>query len=258
MSLIPYVIPPLHRICVLVTRPEPQGSRLAQAIRGYGGDSIVFPSIEIKPLASAVAVSESFDWCVFLSVHAVHHSKSLLPDLSGTRIGAIGSATATALAEAGYDVHVKPEPLPTTEGLLADARFDVAQTQRVLIVRGAGGRDALDEALASRGAHVESLTVYERVPIQHSSAAVAQLEAQWSEAPVDVVTATSGDTLAHLHDALTPTGRDVLARTPLAVVSPRVGERARTLGLRGELIVTHRADDMSIVGAISMWAARGR
>lgn len=258
MSLIPYVIAPLRGMRVLVTRPEPQASRLAKSIRERGGEPIVFPGIEIKPVVDVAAVSGSFDWCVFLSVHSVHHSKARLPDLANTRIAAIGRATAAAVAEASYEVHVTPEPLATTEGLLADARFAVSPSQRVLIVRGAGGRDALDEALAVRGAQVESLIVYERVPAQHSPAAVAQLEAQWTEDSIDIVTATSGDTLAHLRDALSPTGQGLLMRTPLAVVSPRVGERARSLGLQGELIVTDRADDLSIVAALSNWAARAR
>ena len=50
--IIPYVVPPLHGLRVLVTRPAEQGARLSELIVAGGGEACVFPSLAIEAIPS--------------------------------------------------------------------------------------------------------------------------------------------------------------------------------------------------------------
>ena len=104
-----------------------------------------------------------------------------------------------------------------SEHLLASPEFAHVQGQRILIVRGGGGRELLAEQLTARGAEVAYAEVYDRrcaVPIP---GAVAAVEAEWSRGEIQVITATSGELLRCLFEILSPDGRDLLARSVFVI-----------------------------------------
>lgn len=259
MSLIPFVVPPLHGLRVLVTRPAEQAAALGAMIAANGGEARVFPSIAIEPVTPAPTLAAmTYDWIVFVSAHAVRHGAALVPTGSARQVVAIGRATATALEAASWSVDFIPPPPHTSEALLSAPEFLVAAEQRVLIVRGMDGRDLLDRTLRERGAAIDSLVVYRRVPAAHSPAAVEELEREWEEDGIGIVTATSVDTLTHLHEQLGPVGRALLQRSPLLVVSERIAQGARALGLTGECVLAPSADPARLVGTLAHWFARSR
>jgi len=75
---------------------------------------------------------------------------------------------------------------------------------------------------------------------------------------IDVVTATSVETLDNLLAMLSEQGRALLATTPLVVASRRIMQAALERGLRGDIIVAGGADDDSVIGAVSQWNARAK
>ena len=257
--MIPKVVPPLTGLTVLVTRPAAQCAVLCAEIERQGGSAIAFPAVEIEPVAAeAMVAAVDYDLVVFVSVNAVEHGARQVTKSTRTRIAAIGRATAAALAAAELAADIVPEAGFTSEALLAHPELQLTSGARVLIVRGEGGRELLRDTFAEHGMVVETREVYRRVRPTVAAAKVAEVEARWSDEGIDVVTATSIETLQNLQALLTEHGRQLLSSTALLVPSRRIVAAAVSAGLRGEAIVAAGADDASMIGALAQWRMRAR
>ena len=257
--MIPKVVPPLTDLTVLVTRPAAQCTVLCEEIERQGGSAIAFPAIEIEPVAVQTAVAAiDYDLVVFVSVNAVEHGARQVTKSMRTRIAAIGRATAAALAAAELAADIVPDAGFTSEALLAHPQLQLASGARVLIVRGEGGRELLRDTFMEHGMLVETREVYRRVRPNVDAAKVAEVEARWSDEGIDVVTATSIETLQNLQALLTERGRQLLSSTALLVPSRRIVAAAVSAGLRGDAIVAAGADDASMIGALAQWRMRAR
>lgn len=254
--MIPAVIPPLTGLSVLVTRPAQQSEALAAQIRELGGEAWVLPAIDIRPLHASVTAA--YQLVIFVSVNAVDHGASLIVKNADTRIAAIGRATAAALAAASLPADIVPEHGFTSEVLLEHPQLTLADGARILIVRGRGGREFLQQTFTARGLVVDTLDVYERVMPALDELRRAELESLWASGSIDAVTVTSVETLNNLAALLSEQGRQLLKSTPLVVPSGRVRDAAAQMGLCGECLVASGADDVSITGALSRWHARAR
>ena len=257
--MIPKVVPPLTGLTVLVTRPAAQCAMLCAQIEGQGGSAIAFPAVEIEPVdVQATVAAADYDLVVFVSVNAVEHGAQQVIKSARTRIAAIGRATAAALAAAELAADIVPEAGFNSEALLAHPELQLTSGARVLIVRGEGGRELLRDTFAEHGMVVETREVYRRVRPNVDAAKVAEVEARWSDEGIDVVTATSIETLQNLQALLTEHGRQLLSGTALLVPSRRIVAAAVSAGLRGEAIVAAGADDASMIGALAQWRMRAR
>lgn len=254
--MIPKVIPPLTGLSVLVTRPAAQAASLTTAIEQKGGVAMPLPAISIEPIAAAD--SAEHDLVIFISANAAAHGVGCIQRSPATRIAAIGKATADALAAANMPVDIVPEGGFNSEALLAHPALSLAPGTRVLIVRGAGGRELLQESFSARGCTVATLEVYRRALPKIEPSRIAELVGQWSAGDIDIVTATSVQTLQNLIALLGAAGREFLARTPLLVASERIAVAATELGLHGECVTATGADDAALIGTLSSWHARGR
>jgi uroporphyrinogen-III synthase len=233
---------------------------LCAQIEGQGGSAIAFPAVEIEPVAvqAAAVAAADYDLVVFVSVNAVEHGAQQVIKSARTRIAAIGRATAAALAAAELAADIVPEAGFNSEALLAHPELQLTSGARVLIVRGEGGRELLRDTFAEHGMVVETREVYRRVRPNVDAAKVAEVEARWSDEGIDVVTATSIETLQNLQALLTEHGRQLLSGTALLVPSRRIVAAAVSAGLRGEAIVAAGADDASMIGALAQWRMRAR
>ncbi len=244
---------------VLVTRPEPQAGPLARRLTLLGANVYRLPAIELLPRddrasqRAALGPIDRFHWVVFISANAVRFGSSLLEGRRDPRIAAVGPATAAALNHAGYRVSLVPHGGYDSETLLASREFCHVQGQRILIVRGGGGRELLADELSARGAEVSYAEVYERRCARPVPGAVAAVEAEWSRGEIQVVTATSGELLRCLYEILSPEGRELLARAVLLAGGPRIGALARQIGIGGPLIVASGPDDDGLVDALLKW-----
>jgi uroporphyrinogen-III synthase len=125
-------------------------------------------------------------------------------------------------------------------------------------VRGEGGRELLKETFVAHGMSVETREVYRRVRPSVDAGRVAEVEARWSDEGIDVVTATSIETLENLLAMLTERGQQLLSRATLLVPSRRIVAAAVSAGLRGDAVVAAGADDASMIGALAQWRMRAR
>lgn len=254
--MIPRIVPPLTGLSVLITRPAAQAVPLAAAIEQLGGAALLLPAISIVPIEATLVVDH--DLVIFVSVNAVAHGARFITKTATMRIAAIGKATAAALAEAGLAVDLVPESGFNSEGLLAHPELNLAASSRVLIVRGAGGRELLQETFVAHGCPVTTLDVYQRALPAIDAAQRDAIEASWAEGGIDVVTATSVETLQNLLSLLSERGRELLKTTPLLVASRRIMSAAAEMGLRGECVLAAGADDAALIGALSYWHGRAR
>ena len=254
--MIPKVMPPLAELTVMVTRPAPQAAVLCEEITRQGATAIAFPAVEIAALSASPA--SGHDLIVFVSVNAVAHGVSLIEKSPTARVAAIGKATAAALAQTSLPADIVPEAGFNSEALLAHPDLTLASDARVLVVRGSGGRELLQESFAARGLVVETREVYQRVRPTIDAATIDALEKRWVSEGIDVVTATSIETLHNLIALLSDRGRALLRETTLLVASRRIAEAAQAAGLNGTMLVANGADDASMIGTLAYWRTRAR
>lgn len=246
---------PLAGRVVVVTRPRHQAAELLRLIAEAGGRGLLFPLLEIAPaddpapLAVAVAGLDGVDFAFFISPNAVAFSLPAIlargPWPSRLRAAAVGEGSARALRDAGVADVIVPGERFDSEALLAlpELGADAVSGRRVLIFRGDGGRELLAETLRARGAVVDCVTCYRRLPPQHG---VAPLLEAWAGDGIDAITISSSEGLRHLFDLLDADGRARLARTPLFAPHQRIVENAAALGLQA--IATGPADAGLLAG----------
>jgi len=238
---------------VIVTRPAQQSAGTVAALRALGAKVVEFPAIRIEPVetnsARAEVVSDDFDWLVYTSANAVVFAARRLQAPSRARVAAIGPATAQALRHAGIRVAAQPQRGANSESLLALPEFAAPQGLRVLILRGTEGRDYLHRELERRGATVQVVELYRRVPVTPTPAAIYELAAALATGTA-AIAVTSVDVLRALV-RIVPAALDAnLRATALVVPGPRVAAAAHELAWQGELIEAVSAEDSAMARAL--------
>lgn len=239
---------------ILVTRPVGQAARLAQLVRERGGEPVLFPALEIEPLAVApVDARADFDMLIFVSPNAARLGLPLARAAidSRTRIAAIGSGTVAELKKAGLQDIISPRSGHDSEALLAELA-DLA-SRRALIIRGEGGREFLGEALRSRGTAVEYLECYRRIKPTRD---MRDLLSGPIRSNVKACTATSANIVVNLFEMAGVGGAAWLQGLPFFVAHARVAASAFARGAR-TVFVTGNGDD-ALVAGLTDWFARQR
>ena len=191
----PVEVPPAARWRVAVTRDEPAGGPLAQALAGHGLIAVPCPVLIAQPppdpgaLARVAAGLEAFDWVIVASARAVTALAQARGGRwpAGVRTAAVGPRTAEALRAHG----VWPPPLVAdSDG--ADALWtrlrdaDTWPARRVLVATTPGGREGLADALRDAGALVEEIDAYRMAP-----RALPAIAADWTAAAPDAAVIAS-------------------------------------------------------------------
>lgn len=249
----------LAGVGVLVTRPRHQSDNLVALIEARGGRAIRLPVIDIAPAADADAARASMmllDECylaIFTSANAVEQGLALLDRVPArARVAAVGARSAAALEKAGFECVLHPRQGASSEALLAldSLAAEVLRGQRILIVRGEGGRELLGRTLSERGAEVHHAEVYRRARPRVDTTYVVD---EGRAGAVDVIVATSVEGLENLFAMLGESEAGWLESAAYVVLSARIAACARRLGVRTPPVVVERADDQGIVDALTRW-----
>ena len=217
---------PLAGSGVLITRPEHQAGELVDAVEAAGGTAIVFPVLRIEGRdRHAIEVEAqslpAADIVIFTSRNAVEHGFGV--HAGGTsRIAAIGPATASAIEAAGGRVDIGPGSGFDSENLLQSPQLQDVAGRNVRLVRADTGRELLADTLKARGARVDYLAVYRRLPAQPSPDELQRLDARWRRGEIRAVIIMSVESFEHLNTLLPADLRDLLRGTPLVTPSRRV------------------------------------
>ena len=234
---------------------------LCRLLEAEGASSYRLPAIDIRPsgdreaLRAAIGPLQNFDIIIFQSANAVRYGAPLLDQRRDLNLAAVGPATLRALNQAGYRVPILPADGFDSEGLLAHPRLKNLTGQRVLCVRGVGGRELLEQVLEERGAHITACAVYERRPSTPDQASLAAVGQLLQADALQVITATSleiGASLLALR-AANPALLEALARLHWLVPSERIWAGLQAQGLNAPLLLAESADDQALVDALLRW-----
>lgn len=252
---------PLAGRRVLVTRPAGQAGRLAELIRGAGGEALLFPVLEIRdvedlrPLAAQIDRLEEFDLAIFVSANAVSKALDLVNARrawpSSLRVATVGRGSERALRRYGFATVIVPKSGFDSEALLDLPELAVMAGKRVVIFRGGSGRELLGDTLAARGASVEYAHCYRRCRPQSDAAPLIEL---WERHGIDALTLTSSEGLANLSHMLGDAGRRCLVETPLFAPHERIAAAARKLGVR--TVVLTEAGDAGLIEGLRVFFAK--
>ncbi len=157
---------------VLVTRPKDQAASFVQKLDEYGLNSIVFPTIEIRPVSGwKVPDLSVFDGLFFTSPNSVtffmeqllRESPDELRNLQQLKVWAVGKTTAQDLARHG----VKTQPVPKIADavtLMEEIDSSTIAGHTFLFLRGSLSLGTIPEVIKKRGGSCTELTVYENLP----------------------------------------------------------------------------------------------
>ncbi|HEY7904979.1 MAG TPA: uroporphyrinogen-III synthase [Casimicrobiaceae bacterium] len=246
---------PLDGVGVIVTRPARQAGAFAQKLGVLGARPIMFPAIVILPprdegaLADTHRVLATYAAAIFVSANAVEYGVPHSPWPANVMALTPGPGSASALTDLGVPNVAFPSAQHDSEGLLAMPALQNVAGKRVAIFRGDGGRDLLGDTLRARGARVDYVSCYRRVP---PSAGGDGLAALLRAGDADALTLTSSEGAANLVAALDAGARAVLARLPAFATHPRIAARAGELGLRA---MTTASGDAGLIAALLQWFA---
>lgn len=243
---------------VLVTRPEGLAAqRLCEQLVDAGYRSCHQPMLVLKPVEplppeqrARLLALDNYQHVIFVSANAVAfgmgHIEDYWPQLPvGLNWYAVGGATAALLAGYGLDVQFPPSQM-TSEGLLALNGLASVQGERVLIVKGEGGRGALRSELQARGATVDELVCYQRGCPSLPAGVLARHLAQWG---VDIAMFSSGEGIVNFAELLSPAETTTLSAIAIIVPSTRVADIARSLGCK-HITIAENASDAAMIRAL--------
>jgi uroporphyrinogen-III synthase len=237
---------------VLVTRPEHQANEFIQMLEASGAHAIGFPAIEICPVIDSESLKiianelSKYQIIIFISRNSVKNGlkyfENSLKSIKNAKIAAIGQSTKAALEESGLSVSLSPDQHFNSETLLAIDAFNQDQINDVpiLIIKGEGGRELLQDTLKARGAQVNLAEVYRRCKPDTDAQLLLEL---WSQNRIQWVTVTSNETLKNLYYMVGEQGQNWLRQTPLIVPSQRCQQLAQQLGFHQILLAPSATDE---------------
>lgn len=243
---------PLSGQRILVTRPREQAGAFVRGLEALGAHVVVFPTVEILPLADNAALDRAIrglpeqDWLVFTSANGVRHflarreALACTDSLSRLSIAAIGPQTARLLEQRGLAVSLVPDEY-RAEGILSALGPERVRGRRFLLARVAGARDVLPETLRRWGAEVDVVEAYRNEPVRDGAERLLEVLDR-----VDWVTFTSPSTVNAFMDLLAGANAEFPADVRVACIGPITADAARRRGLD----VTAVAREYTVPGLI--------
>ena len=234
---------PLFGKRVLVTRSRTQASVLSEMLAEEGAEPVEIPTIQCLPpddyslVDRAISSLSRYGWVIFTSANGVEAVFGRLRVLgldsrafSGTKVGAIGPATASALTGYGIDADFVPSEYVSEAIVESMGDLDLKGVP-VLLPRADIGRDTLAEGLSGLGAQVEQLSVYRTVMPEDSREKAVEL----LRGGIDLVTFTSSSTVLNLLNMLNG-DRSLLTGPLIACIGPITAKTAEDMGLRVDIV----------------------
>jgi uroporphyrinogen III methyltransferase/synthase len=228
---------PLFGQRIVITRDHSQAGDLSARLRALGAEAIEMPAIAVqpaqdpRPLCTAIARLESYDWLIFTSANGIRFFLEAL-DVSNrdlralrARICAIGPATRRSIEA----LHLKVDLMPSeyvAESLVAAFAGEDLTNKRILLPRAAVARDVVPAELASRGAHVDVVEAYRTVTPDDAAFRAKAVFGQYHKPHWIVFTSSST-----VKNFLAVASKDALNGVRIASIGPVTSETIRSYGL---------------------------
>ncbi|HWT71545.1 MAG TPA: uroporphyrinogen-III synthase, partial [Oxalicibacterium sp.] len=240
-----------------------QAAELQRRVVALGRRAILFPLLEIQPLADQEALRQAlhtldtYALIAFVSPNAIDAAFAARPDWPRqVPLAVVGEGSRQALQRHG----VRPESTrifcpvdpdhSDSEGLLQALDLAALRGKPVLIVRGETGRELLADALRNAGAQVSTLAAYRRVPPAFDEQRRRELAGLLRSQNDWLVTSSEAlrillDMVVRLNEA---EGVAKMQQQRIIVPHMRIAETARTLGFVN--IVQSRSGDDGLIAAL--------
>ncbi len=229
---------PLHGKSILIPRAKKQASELSEKIKQLGGTPVEIPLLAFRslPLASdtqAKLQEGGYDWLLFTSsngVNAFFHAMEF-GDFP-YKIAVIGDKTAETLATYGHEAAFIPSSF-VAETFAFEFSKEVANGERVLIVKGSLARSVLYSNLLEAGLAAEEAIIYETYfPKESESLLVAALQ----QRSLDVLLFTSSSTVEYFMDVVhTYKLNEYLNNCIVGCIGPITKEKLSDYGINVEV-----------------------
>ncbi len=268
---------------LIVTRPEPEASRLVDALGARGRRAWALPvlaiedSEDVAAVGKALATVDAYRVVVFVSPNAIRRALALreAPWPTDVTIGVMGPGSVDTLAGLGIaaPAHrvIAPRKASTadrdSDRFDSEALFDALDATlgltrnfagRVLIVRGNGGRAWFGDRLRGLGIAVDEVEAYRRVRPVADAGQRESLRRAFADAVPPAFIVTSSEGVGHLvaivEEVLADIAAPVAIRAWLSactVVAPhrRIAANAREAGFRR--VVATGAGDQGILAGLA-------
>ncbi len=251
------------------TRAMRQAPSLTRLLEAEGAHVLHYPTVEIEPCNDATefdaALGElgqgQFDWLIVTSTNTVYILADRLRELgiglekvseSRTKVAAVGSATAAAIAqELNLVVDLLPDEY-VAESLAVS--LQVRRGSRVFLPQSAIARPVLVKALRRAGAEVRAVAAYQTV-VGHGG---DDLPRHFWQGDVDVVLFTSASTVHNFVSRLKAESGDagMLCDVTVACIGPMTAEAARRHDLPVQIVAENRTVEGLVQSLKSYFASR--
>lgn len=244
----------------VITRPLAQAQPLAQRLTALGLPSVIFPLLEILPLADTGALQAAlqdiaeFALVMFVSPNAIDAALPFIPAWPvQVAIAVVGEGSRLRLAHHGLTQDnarifcPAPGERMDSESLMRCLDIPALQGRKVLVVRGETGRNFLSDMLRQAGVHVRQLPAYRRQAPAMTPDRQRMLQ-QLAHGQHDWLITSSEALRVLRQQAQTlpdPSSLTRLLAQRLLVSHPRIGEVAAELDFR-QVELTESGDDALI------------
>jgi len=245
---------PNNNINVLITRPEQEGRVLAATLNNSGIHTLCQPLFdyqlnEKKENLLQLLSQDQQPIIIFISVASVTYANKAHPIAMWptSKIIAVGNATSKALMALNINAITPTEQ--TSEGLLELPELQNVGGEKIIIVRGDGGREHLAQSLKLRQATVYYFEAYQRIWRQLDS----NIAQHWRNNKINCIVITSDALLQSVVQLMNLSDSTLYHywqnNCYWVVASDRIAQRAKALGLK-HVINARGANDKAISDAI--------
>lgn len=248
---------------VVITRPLAQARPLAERVAATGRDAVIFPLLDISPLAEDSALRavlsnlQQYEMVAFVSPNAIDAVFRIVDSWPAqVALAVVGEGSRQALAHHGLTdatariFRPKDTGRADSEALLETLDLSALKEKQILVVRGETGRELLSDTLRDAGAQVTQIAAYRRSAPLLDEARREQLRDLLDGDSTWIV--TSSEAVRNLVDMVEAIGGrqalEHLRSQHLLVPHIRIEETARLLDFR-HVILTGSGDE-SLIAAL--------
>ncbi len=247
-------------MAVLIMRPDQQGKQLADMLNKAGIANIHLPFFsisagrELNELPNKINQLKSSDYVLCVSKSAVKFAtETLLATGFHWREDlyyfAVGQSTAEYFANHGEIAVHYPFNQENSEGVLNLPAMQNLTDKNILILRGNGGREHFSEQAKLRGATINVVECYQRLPMEYNDEEQIDL---WKRSGINCVLVTSAEILNSLVDFVPVREQAWLKSCQFVTISRRIANLAVAVGWQKEnIIISPKVDNATLVETLA-------
>lgn len=240
---------------VLITRPDERGQELLNLLREQHIFAIHQPLFQIEagrelPILPAVfSRLNAGDYVFAVSKNAVDFAGEVMAqtgfefrvDLNYFAVGQKSAAYFSVKAEQAVKYPIHSE---NSEGVLDLPEMQDLTGKHLVILRAENGRELLAQEAVNRGAVVQCIECYRRMPVETNLGEKISLA---KRAGINIIVATSGEILTTLMEKTVTEDQVWLMSCRLVVVGQRIATLAKQYGWAAEnIFVLDKADNATL------------